>query len=284
MFLIDAVKSYRMGYFKCYNYLMNNFNEQKVKKIQELLGKFIIFSAEEWYRCVIPLVQQSPNPIFHEFLRLMLSELLTRGLIQRTIGWDYVVIRVALLYWCCSPVPSFAVKPECYTLRDDCTTCIYCQCNSNCMFSDECSKKGKYKCFIEAGIHLCSAHGEYLLGDNGSFNRNLKLKDGRTVFYCGRTDYVDLNGIDTGYNLLYYGKDVSKSERKHSLSTYYGLDQEYDIFPPIHKEGELYESPKRHFIGPAQPPMFHQDEIKLRDYLVQKRVTWCPETNWGHSS
>jgi hypothetical protein len=269
LFLLDAIKGHRTSYFHCYDFLVNNFHETTVKKIQEMFSGCIVNTAEEWYKCIIPIVQHNRNPIIHEFLRLMLRELLIRGFVQRTPGWNYIVIRSALLYWITSPIPPMANDKTCYRVKSDSDTCIYCQCNAKCMASDECSRKGKFKCFIEGGVHLCAEHGEYLLGNNGSMNRNLELKDGRRVFYCGKNDYIDLYGVDIGYNLLYTGKEPSRTEIKHFLVKNPDLDNEVEVVPPIHDELD------RIVIGPPLPPL-----LELRDCLVRKRMIDCPQTSW----
>jgi hypothetical protein len=272
LFLLDAVKGHRTSYFECYDFLIYNFHETTVKKIQEMFSGFIISTADEWYKCIIPIIQHNRNPIIHEFLRLMLRELLSRGFIQRTPGWNYVVVRSALLYWCRSPIPSSANDKSSYSIKSDSDTCIYCQCSARCMVSDNCSIKGKFKCFIEGGVHLCSEHGDYLLGSNGSLCSNLELKDGRRVFYCGKNEYIDLHGVDIGYNLLYTGKEPSRTEIKHFLVTNHNLDRELEISPAIHDDME------RLVIGPCLPPLLHQDE--MRDYLVRRRIVDCPQTSW----
>ncbi len=72
--------------------------------------------------------------------------------------------------------------------------CPYCICQEVCMASlntehNGTCQKGDFRCSVDAGVHLCSKHGEFLQFKSGKINikitSTLKLNDGREVMYMG---------------------------------------------------------------------------------------------------
>lgn len=201
-YLKDALQETRFSSFISSTFLVLNAGNHPdyLRDLQEKYSRFLVYSAREWF-IAIPSIQCIRNPLLEKYLRLTLSELLQRNIIQETEGWNYYLIRTALVLWAISPIVPELGSVEsmplvCPPIPSKGPPCIYCDKDWQCMAKDKtkCHSK-KFGCFIEGGVHLCRTHGEIVFGEDRPLGVRVELEDGRVIWGVGKADYIDRYGV-----------------------------------------------------------------------------------------
>lgn len=196
----DCLQETRFSSFKSSLYLVRQIKDiEKLQEVQEKYSRFLVYTAKEWFLS-IPQIQNLQNTIIQEYLRLALSDLLSRNLIQGTEGWCYVT-RHALILWPLSPV-ACVMKNDLYLEEDGGSECCYCVNKVPCMSKDKTRKchKKKFCCFLEGGVHLCINHARRVFKSDESevslVNDRIELEDGRVVWTLKNADFMDVTGME----------------------------------------------------------------------------------------
>lgn len=199
-YLKDCLQETRFSYFESSGFLIQlSGHPDYLSELQEKYSRFLVYSAREWFAS-IPFIQCVKNPFLERYLRLALSELMKRNIIQETEGWNYYLIRTALILWALSPVVprggSVASWPLEFPYAGRRPRCIYCEEGRPCMAKDKskCHHK-RFSCLVEAGIHLCKNHGEIIFLEDRTLDASVPLEDGRTALAVGRADFIDRYGM-----------------------------------------------------------------------------------------
>jgi virulence-associated protein VapD len=199
----DCLQETRFSSFQSSLYLIREIKDlEKFKEIQEKYSRFLVFTAREWFLS-IPQIQNLQNPVLQEYLRLVLSEMLSKNLIQGTDGWCYVT-KHALLLWPISPI-CCENHLDIYLAEDGGRECCYCEKLQPCMAKDKtrkCHKKA-FCCFLEGGVHLCKHHAKRVFKDDTDkslINDRIELDDGRVMWTLKNADFMDVTNmqVDSG--------------------------------------------------------------------------------------
>ena len=195
-YVLDCLQAARFATFKSSLYLIQSVGYANLEEIQKRYSKFLVFTASEWFRA-IPTIQNMGSPLIERYLRLVLSELLERNIIQETEGWNKYLIHTSLILWPLSPVVPRAPgsdKLGLAALEDP--PCVYCEQDWPCMAKEKggCHRK-KFCCLVQAGVHLCKVHGEMVFREDRPLGTSVELDDGRRVWGVGRADFIDRYGI-----------------------------------------------------------------------------------------
>lgn len=203
-YLKDCLQETRFSYFDSSGFLVAQLggvssHSDYLKELQEKYSRFLVYSAREWF-ISIPSIQCIRNPFLEKYLRLALSELLKRNIIQETEGWNYHLIYSSLILWALSPIVphegSIQSRPLELPRQAKAPRCIYCENDWQCMAKDKtkCHHK-KFCCLVEAGVHLCKTHGDTVFKEDRPIGANVPLDDGRTIWGMGKSEFIDRCGL-----------------------------------------------------------------------------------------
>ncbi len=222
----DLVISKRYFSFQANLNLVNLENQNIFKR---LYGKFLIYTASDWFN-LIPYLQWS-GYLLQRLTRLMLYELISTNKIQGTKGWWSSLVKCALTTWIHSPVelhPSMEPLALVDSIGDK---CCYCEAERKCMVKG-CETTKKMKCHIESGLHLCALHGKLIF--KGTFTTTLQLDNNKYIFSLARAEWADTVGLSLeqsitvpfDYQLQPLGESVLVSPKDQAFISYPSIDDD----------------------------------------------------------
>lgn len=250
----DLLQETRFSVFVSSNVLLE-VDKSLLMGIQHKYGRFLVASAREWF-ISIPLFQCVRSRIVHKYLRLVLSELLGKNIIQKTEGWNFHIIYLSLILWARSPIPYKGVTGE--TQIDlpvkQSLRCAYCENNWRCMAKDKTKCTGRrFLCHTEAGVHLCEYHGNQVFSEERPLGVFVDLEDERRMWGVGRVEFMDKVGMR-----------IHDYEKHKVALNDFGEYQVQPLLSPL----------------PEDWFMHGKDELDASELLIRKKLDYPSQCFW----